>query len=296
MSAALYGPAHPYGYVDLGTEASNKAMTRDAMVAFWKEHFVPGYAALVVVGAIPRKQLEAITAKAFAGWTGKATPTKALPAAHGTNAKLVIVDVPGAAQTQVRVASVGVPRSTPDFEALEVMNGLLGGLFTSRINLNLREDKGYTYGAFSTFVFRQDAGPFYAGAGVRTDATAPSVTEIYNEIRKMKDVEVTMDELTLGKDSLVRSMPGRFETTAQTVDSFRTLFVYNLGLDYYSKYIERIGTLDAASVHAAARKHLVPEKMLVVAVGDRQKIEGELMKLNLGPMELRDTEGNVVKP
>ena len=204
--------------------------------------------------------------------------------------------MPGAAQTQVRVASIGVPRSTPDFEALEVMNALLGGLFTSRINLNLREDKGYTYGAFSTFVFRQEAGPFYAGAGVRTDATAPSVTEIYNEIRKMKDVEVTMDELTLGKDSLVRSMPGRFETTAQTVDSFRTLFVYNLGLDYYSKYIERIGTLDAAAVHTAASRHLVPDRMLVVAVGDRQKIEADLVKLNLGAMELRDTEGNVVKP
>ena len=296
MAAALYGPAHPYGYVDLGTEASNKALTREAMVDYWKQHIVPGNAALVVVGAVSRKQLEALTAKAFAGWTGKAAPGTTLPAARGTSAKLVIVDMPGAAQTQVRVASVGVPRSTPDFEALEVMNALLGGLFTSRINLNLREDKGYTYGAFSTFVFRQDAGPFYVGAGVRTDATAPSVTEIYNEIRKMKDVEVTLDELTLGKDSLVRSMPGRFETSAQTVDSFATLFVYNLGLDYYSKYIERIGTLNAAGVHAAARKHLVPERMLVVAVGDRQKIEADLAKLNLGPMELRDPEGNVVKP
>jgi zinc protease len=296
MATALYGPAHPYGYLDLGTEASNKALTRDAMVDFWKRHIVPGNAALVVVGAISRKQLEAITAKAFAGWTGKPAPANTLPDARGTRAKLVIVDVPGAAQTQVRVASVGVPRSTPDFEALEVMNALLGGLFTSRINLNLREDKGYTYGAFSTFVFRHEAGPFYAGAGVRTDATAPSVTEIYNEIRKMKDVEVTLDELTLGKDSLVRSMPGRFETTAQTVDSFRTLFVYNLGLDYYPKYIERIGTLDAAAVHTAASRHLVPDRMLVVAVGDRQKIEGELMKLNLGAMEVRDTEGNVVKP
>jgi len=196
----------------------------------------------------------------------------------------------------VRVASIGVPRSTPDFEALEVMNALLGGLFTSRINLNLREDKGYTYGAFSTFVFRQDAGPFYAGAGVRTDATAPSVTEIYNEISKMKDVEVTMDELTLGKDSLVRSMPGRFETTAQTVDSFRTLFVYNLGLDYYSKYIERVGAIDSGAVQAVARKYLLPERMLVVAVGDRQKIEADLMKLNLGLAELRDADGNVVKP
>jgi zinc protease len=296
MATALYGPAHPYGYVEIGTEASNKAMTRDAMVEYWKQHLVPGNAALVVVGAVSRKQLEALTAKAFAGWTGKAAAGNTLPAPRGTNAKLIIVDMPGAAQTEVRVASVGVPRSTPDFEALEVMNSLLGGLFTSRINLNLREDKGYTYGAFSTFVFRQEAGPFVVGAGVRTDATAPSVTEIYNEIRKMKDVQVTMDELTLGKDSLVRSMPGRFETTAQTVSSFATLFVYNLGLDYYSKYIERIGVLDAAGIHAAASKHLVPERMLVVAVGDRQKIEADLMKLNLGAAEVRDAEGNVVKP
>jgi len=107
---------------------------------------------------------------------------------------------------------------------------------------------------------------------------------------------VTMDELTLGKDSLVRSMPGRFETTAQAAASFASLFVYDLGLDYYSKYIERVGGIDAAGVHAAARKHLVPERMLVVAVGDRQKIEAELAKLNLGPVEIRDAEGNVVKP
>jgi zinc protease len=295
MAAALYGTSHPYGYIEIGTERSNETMTRDAMVDYWTRHLVPGNAALVVVGAVPRKQLEAMAAKAFAGWAGKPAAGTALPAAAGTNAKLVIVDMPGAAQTQVRVASIGVPRSTPDFEALEVMNSLLGGLFTSRINLNLREDKGYTYGAGSTFAYRKGAGPFFAGGGVRTDATAPSVTEIYNEIRKMKDVEVTMDELTLGKDSLVRSMPGRFETTAQAVDSFSTLFVYDLGLDYYSKYIERVGSIDAAGVHAAATRHLLPEKMLVVAVGDQQRIEADLVKLNLGPMEIRDTEGNVVK-
>ena len=255
---------------------------------------MPGNAALVVVGAVSRKELEAMTTKAFAGWAGKAAARTKLPAPGGTAAKLVIVDMPGAAQTQVRVASVGVPRATPDFEALEVVNTLLGGLFTSRINLNLREDKGYTYGAFSTFAFRQEAGPFFVGAGVRTDATAPAITEIYNEIKKMKDVEVTMDELTLGKDSLVRSMPGRFETTSQTAASFANLFVYDLGLDYYSKYIERVVGIDAAVAHAAARKHLQPERMLVVAVGDRQKIEAELKKLNLGAAEYRDAEGNVI--
>jgi zinc protease len=295
MALALYGGGHPYGYTEAGTEKSTAALSREAMVDFWKQHFVPGNAALVVVGAISRKQLEALTAKAFAGWSGKPAARTTLPAPGGTPAKLVIVDMPGAAQTQVRVASVGAPRSTPEFEALEVMNGLLGGLFTSRINLNLREDKGYTYGAFSTFAFRHDAGPFYVGAGVRTDATAPSVTEIYNEIKKMKDAQVTMEELSLGKDSLVRSMPGRFETTAQAAASFANLFIYDLGLDYYSKYIERIGNIDSAAVQAAARKHLVPEKMLVVAVGDRQKIEADLARLNLGTAELRDAEGNVVK-
>ena len=294
MASALYGPAHPYGYPELGTEASNKAVSRAAMENYWKQQLVPGNAALVVVGAVSRKELEAMTTKAFAGWTGKAAARAKLSAPAGTAAKLVIVDMPGAAQTQLRVAGLGVPRATPDFEALEVVNTLLGGLFTSRINLNLREDKGYTYGAFSTFAFRQEAGPFFVGAGVRTDATAPAVTEIYNEIRKMKDVEVSMDELTLGKDSLVRSMPGRFETTGQAAGSFATLFVYDLGLDYYSKYIERVVGIDAAAAHAAARKHLQPERMLVVAVGDRQKIEAELKKLNLGAAEYRDVDGNVV--
>ncbi len=294
MASALYGTAHPYGYTELGTEASNKAMSRATMEDYWKQQLVPGNAALVVVGAVSRKELEAMTTKAFAGWAGKAAARTKLPAPGGTTAKLVIVDMPGAAQTQVRVASVGVPRATPDFEALEVVNTLLGGLFSSRINLNLREDKGYTYGAFSTFAFRQEAGPFFVGAGVRTDATAPAVTEIYNEIKKMKDVEVTMDELTLGKDSLVRSMPGRFETTSQAAASFATLFVYDLGLDYYSKYIERVVGIDAAVAHAAARKHLQPERMLVVAVGDRQKIEAELKKLNLGAAEYRDVDGNVI--
>ena len=296
MAAALFGPAHPYGYIDLGTEASNKAMTRDAMLDFWKRQLVPGNAALVVVGAVSRGEIEALTTKAFADWNGKAAPSASMPVPAGTGAKLILVDMPGAAQTEVRVASIGAARATPDFEAIEVVNMILGGLFTSRINLNLREDKGYTYGAFSTFSMRREPGPFFVGAGVRVDATAPAVTEIFNEVRKMKDVQVSADELSLGKDSLVRSMPGRFETTAQAADSFSTLFVYALGLDYYPKYIDRLGSIDGPATHAAARKYLVPERLLVVAVGDRQKIEADLKKLNLGTIEYRDAEGRVVTP
>ena len=296
MAAALFGPAHPYGYIDLGTEASNKAMTRDAMLDFWQRQIVPGNAALVVVGAVSRREVEALTTKAFADWNGKAAPPASTPAPGGTGAKLILVDMPGAAQTEVRVASIGAARTTPDFEAIEVVNMILGGLFTSRINLNLREDKGYTYGAFSAFSMRREPGPFFVGAGVRVDATAPAVTEIFNEVRKMKDVQVSADELSLGKDSLVRSMPGRFETSAQAADSFSTVFVYALGLDYYSKYIERLGSIDGPAAHAAARKYLVPERLLVVAVGDRQKIEADLKKLNLGTIEYRDVEGRVVTP
>jgi zinc protease len=174
------------------------------------------------------------------------------------------------------------------------MNMVLGGLFTSRINLNLREDKGYTYGAFSAFAFRKEPGPFYAGSGVRTDATAPSVSEILTEIRKMRDVQVTVDELALGRDSLVRSLPGRFETSAQAAGSLSTLYVYQLGLDYYAQYVERLLGVDAASVQASARKYLLPEQLLVVAVGDRQKIESDLKNLKLGAIEYRDTDGTIV--
>ena len=294
MAAAVFGPNHPYGYIETGTEASNKALTRDAMVGFWKQHIVPGNAALVVVGAVSRPELEKLVAQAFSEWTGKAPGRPTMPPPRQTDAKLIIVDTPGAAQTQLRIAGVGARRATPDFEATEVMNMVLGGLFTSRINLNLREDKGYTYGAFSAFAFRKEPGPFYAGSGVRTDATAPSVSEILTEIRKMRDVQVTVDELALGRDSLVRSLPGRFETSAQAAGSLSTLYVYQLGLDYYAQYVERLLGVDAASVQASARKYLLPEQLLVVAVGDRQKIESDLKNLKLGAIEYRDTDGTIV--
>jgi zinc protease len=294
MASAVFGPAHPYGYPEIGTDASNKAIGRDAMVSFWNAHFVPANAALVVVGAISRRELEPLATKAFSGWSGKPAAQGALPAPRGTDAKLIIVDLPNAAQTELRVATIGAARTTPDFEATEVMNTILGGLFTSRLNLNLREDKGYTYGAFSIFSFRRERGPFYARAGVRVDATAPAVSEMLNEIRKMNEAPVTADELSLGKESLVRSMPGRFETSAQAADSFSSLFVYDLGLDYYSKYLDRVMGIDAASAHTSAKKYLIPDRFVVVAVGDKQKIEADLKKLDLGSIEYRDVEGNLV--
>ena len=177
---------HPYGYTELGTEASVKAMTRDAMVAFWKQNFVPNNAALVVAGDITMAELRAarreVVRKLAARHAGAAVARRRR---RPTPARVVIVDRPGAPQTQLRVAAIGAARSSPDFRALQVMNTALGGLFSSRINMNLREEHGYTYGANSQFVFRKAPGPFQVAAGIRTDVTAPAVTEIFKEIRGM---------------------------------------------------------------------------------------------------------------
>jgi zinc protease len=291
MAAALYGPSHPYGFTELGTESANKAITRDDMQKFWAQNFVPNNAALIVSGQISAADLRPLAEKAFGDWARGTPAQPALGAPATTRARVVLVDKPGAPQTQVRVASIGVPRATPDYEALNVMNETLGGLFSSRINLNLREQHGYTYGARSQFLFRRSAGPFFVASGVRTDVTAPAVAEIFKEVRRIRESSLTPDELSLAKDSIVRSLPSEFETSSRMTGSAAAIFIYDLGLDYYTKAPGRLSAVTADQVRATAEKYLVPEKLLVVAVGDRARIGAELAKLNLGAVEVRSADG-----
>ena len=207
----------------------------------------------------------------------------------------MIVDKPGAEQTQLRVAEIGAPRSVPDYAAVNVMNLILGGLFSSRINLNLREDHGYTYGAFSQYIFRKHAGPFWVGSGVRTNVTAPAVSEILKELKRMTDTAVSADELTMGRDALVRSLPADWETNSAAVGSLGNLYIYDLGLDFYATFPSAVSGVTADAVQAVAKKYLHPDKIVVVAVGDRAKIEAELRKLNLGAVEIRNPDGTVKK-
>jgi zinc protease len=293
MFAALYGSNHPYGFVDLGTEASNKAITRDDMQKFWNQNFVPNNAALVVSGQVTVADLKPLVEKAFGDWQTGTPASPALGEPVTTKSRLVIVDKPGAPQTQLRVSSIGVPRSTPDYEALRVMNEMLGGLFSSRINMNLREEHGYTYGADSQFVFRRSAGPFLVASGVRTDVTAPAVGEIFKEIQRMRGTPMTAEELAMAKDSLVRSLPSDFQTSSNVTASTANLYIFDLGLDYFSKYPARLSAVTAEQAKAAAEKYLVPEKMVVVAVGDRAKIQPALQKLNLGAPEMRNADGSI---
>jgi len=291
MYASLYGRAHPYGYTELGTEASIKALNRDDLQKFWSQNFVPNNAALVVSGRITEAELKPLVEKAFGDWQ-KGTPTEsAIGQPSTTSSRLVIVDKPGAPQTQLRVASIGVARNTPDYAALRIMNEALGGLFSSRINLNLREAHGYTYGASSQFVLRRTAGPFLVATGVRTDVTGESVTEILKELTRIRDGELSPDELTLARDSLVRSLPADFETSNRVTASTANIFVYDLGLDYYTKLPGRLSAVDAAQVKSVAQKYIQPDKVIVIAVGDRARVGGELQKLNLGAAELRNPDG-----
>jgi zinc protease len=293
-SLVLYGTNHPYGYPEVGTEASVKATTRDDMVSFWRQNYVPNNAALIVSGDITMPQLRALAEKAFGGWQrgNPARPKLDLPASN--TAKIVIVDTPGAPQTQLRVATLGAPRSSPDFRPMQLLNIPLGGNFGSRINMNLREKNGYSYGASSQFTFRRAAGSFQVGSGVRTDVTAPAVSEILNELKGVLAKPLSPEELTIAKDGLSNSLPGAFETNANAVANYSNVFTYDLGLDYYANYAEQVRAVTLAQTSTVATKYIVPNRLVIVAVGDKAKIEPELKKLNM-PIEYRDVEGKLIQ-
>jgi zinc protease len=293
-ASVLYGSQHPYGYSEIGTEAALKSISRADMEGFWKQNFVPNNAALVVAGDISMSELRALAEKAFGAWQKGSPAQPALGAPATTAARVVIVDKPGSPQTQLRVAGIGAPRSSPDFRPMQVMNLALGGLFSSRINMNLREEHGYTYGANSQFSFRRAAGPFQIASGVRTDVTAAAVGEIFKEVRGMVEKPVSAEELQKAKDSLSNSLPGAFESSANAVGNFSNVFIYNLGLDYYSRYAEQVNAVTTDQALAVSKKYLVPGSLVVIAVGDRAKIEPELRKLNLGTVEIRDPEGKPI--
>ncbi len=290
----VFGSKHPYGNIDLGTEESNKGITREELQSFWKTSYVPANAALVIAGDITASEARALAEKYFGKWQGTKPASKLEAASNALTRHIVIVDKPGAPQTQIRVGQIGLARNDPDYVPVSVMNAALGGNFSSRINLNLREKHGYTYGAFSVFSYRRVPGPFFIGGGIRTDATAPAVREVFNEVERLRSEPVTPEELALAKDSIARSLPGLFETTVSTASTIGSLFVYNLPLDYYRSLPAKIDAVTAADVQQMAKKYLTPESMVVVAVGDRAKIEPELKKLDLGASEVRDFEGNPV--
>ena len=293
---ALYGAGHPYGYTEAGTAASMSAISRDDLQGFWQAGFVPTRAALVVSGDIGADELRSLAERHFGAWggSGEPLPPPAAPAA-ATQRHVLLVDKPGAPQSALAIGQPGAPRSSPDFVPLEVMNNVFGGLFSSRINLNLREQHGYSYGAYSVFAFRRGPGPFDVEGSVRADATADAVREVFRELDRLRGEPVTAAELSLAKDSWQRSLPGYFETSAQCVGSVAQLYMYGLPLDYYVSLPSKITQVSTEQVQHVAKQYLDPAHMTVVVVGDRKVVEPGLAALKLGRVELRDNEGGVTR-
>jgi predicted Zn-dependent peptidase len=205
---------------------------------------------------------------------------------------VVLVDVPGAAQSQVYVAEEGVPLSTPDRTPLRVMNLILGGLFSSRINLDLREAHAYTYGASSRFAMRHGAGPFMAGGAMFAEHTTDAIREIQAQIARIRDEAVTADELADAKEHAKLALPARFESVDEVTDALEDVAVYGLPLDEYATLAARVDAVTANDVQRVAKQWLRPDAMRLVVTGDRAKIEKDLSAL--GPVELRDAFGDVI--
>jgi predicted Zn-dependent peptidase len=199
--------------------------------------------------------------------------------------QIYLVDKTDAPQSQIRIGRIGVPRSTPDYFPIQVMNTILGGSFSSRLNLNLREKHGYTYGAGSSFDMRASAGPFSASAGVQTDKTVDALKEFFNELNGILQ-PVPADELSRAKNYVALHFPSAFETTGDVSRRLEDMLVYRLPEDYFAKYVQNIQAVTADDVQRVARKYIVPGRFAVVVVGDRKKIEPAIRALNLGEIKV----------
>ena len=280
----VYGTSHRYGTVSMGTAASLKGLTIADLRQFHASRYVPSNATIIVTGDVDPAAVTARLESVFGGWKGAAAPPAQVPAAPQLSArKVYLVDKPGAPQSQIRIGWIGVPRSTPDYFALRVLNTVLGGAFTSRLNQNLREQHGYAYGASSSFDMRGSAGPFFAAAGVQTDKTAEALSEFFKELDGIRK-PIPPDELDKAKNYVALLLSRNFETTQSLAGSLAQMFIFNLPPDYFETFTTRVRTVTQAEVQRAAEQYIQPDKFAVVVVGDLKTIEPGIRALNLGPV------------
>jgi zinc protease len=290
--AIVYGPVHPYGHPLNGTAASTAALSRDRVAAFYGAFYRPNATRALVVGDITPAEAQRLFAGRFGGWERATVPEAPDAAAPAPAARAVyLIDKPGAAQSVIRIGHVGIARSNPDYVALQVLNTILGDAFTSRLNQNLRETHGYTYGAFSQFAALRLAGPFAASASVVTTKTDSSLIEFLKELRRIRDEPVSDAELAKAKAYITLGLPGDFETTASAAFRLRELLVYGLPSDYFDHYVPQVNAVTTADVQRVARAYIDPDHFDIVVVGDRSQVEAGITALNEGPVVYRDMWG-----
>ena len=287
--AELLFKGHPYGHLPIGTEGSLRAMALREVSSFHARAYRPSVATIVAVGDTSHDRLAAMVDDAFGAWAEPSAADGPLAGAVGVPppaspaSKVAVVNRPAAAQSELRIGLVGPSRSTPDYYAMLVMNMVLGGQFVSRINMNLRENKGYTYGARTGFDFRRGSGQFVLQASVQSDATAEAIREAFAEIRAIRGPKpVTRAELETGRAALTRGYPRNFETADQIGRAAVQLALYDLPEDYFTTFVPKVLALDEGALTRAAAAHLDPSRLLTVVVGDREKIGPALHALELG--------------
>ena len=281
----VFGNQHRYGNPIIGTAGSLKAITTADLKAFHAAHYRPSNALLVVVGDVTAAAVVPMLEQALGGWkeAASAAPVRVADAPQLTARHVYLIDKPGAAQSQIRIGWIGVPRSTPDYYPLRVLSGVLGESFTSRLNHNLREVHGYAYGAGSRFDMRRVSGTFYASAGVQTDKTADALKEFFVELANIHQ-PIPADELEKTKTYEERLVPRYFETERVTASALAQIYLYDLPADYWQTFAQRIEAVTAADVKRVADTYIQPDKFAVVIVGDRKAIEPGVKALNLGPI------------
>jgi zinc protease len=278
---------HPYGHLPIGTEGALRALMIRDITSFHRRAFAPGRTTVIAVGDKSHESLVTAVRRAFEGWTLEPVEPVAdpdlFPAPVPPQTRLAVVHRAGSAQAELRIGHVALPRRTPDYHGALVANMILGGQFVSRINMNLREDKGYTYGARTSFEFRRAPGPFVLHASVQHDATADALREALGEIRAIRgERPVTREELELGRASLTRGYPRNFETADQVARAAAQIALYDLPEDYFTAFVPKVLSLNEDDVTAIAAKHIYPSRLLTVIVGDRDKLTPSLKALDIG--------------
>jgi predicted Zn-dependent peptidase len=287
FSRLVFGAAHRYGTNLAGTEATLKALSVDDFRAFHSAYYQPARATVVIAGDITADAALPQLEQSLGQWRASAPagPSTDIPVAPQPPAQTYIIDKPDAEQSQIRIGWVGVPRSTPDFFPLLVVNTVLGGSFTSRLNQNLREQHGYSYGASSGFDMRLSAGPFVAAAGVQTDKTAEALQEFFRELDGIR-MPVSAEEMTKAKNYVALGFPAEFETATDLSRRLEELVVYRLPDDHFERYVPNVMAVTAAASQRAAETYIQPARFTVVVVGDRNTIEPGIRALNRGPIRV----------
>lgn len=295
--AAIYDSLAPYSRSPEGNAATLGALTRDDVVGWHRAMFSPANTTILFVGDISLPQATTLATSLFGDWSGSAhgvpLPANATRAAQRT--RVVLVDRPGSVQSSIYVGVPAIPASDPDFFRMTVLNRLLGGGFTSRINTNLRERRGFTYGANTVLAALQNAGTFYASSSVRTSATDSALAEIMHEFRTISNEPVPAAELQAAVNNLVASFPASVQSVQELAGRMQTIVLYGMPMDYYATYRERLAAVTAAEIQAAARERLNPEAITMVVVGDLSKIEAGIRARNFGEVEVWDREGNRIR-